>query len=72
MSSNSIPVKMIASRNTEILSPRDAATRQPISLSALYTNRAAPEMKMNIDVMPAASFRGQPRPPRAFTLPAGP
>ena len=35
MSSNSMPVKMIASRNTEIFSPRDALTRKPISFSAL-------------------------------------
>ena len=35
MSSNSIPVKMIASRKTEIRSPRDTPTSELISRSAL-------------------------------------
>jgi hypothetical protein len=35
MSSNSMPVKTIASRKTEIRSPRDAPTSEPISRSAL-------------------------------------
>ena len=35
MSSNSMPVKMIASRKTEIASPREMPTSEPISRSAL-------------------------------------
>ena len=49
MSSNSIPVNTIASRNREILRPLAAPTRESISRSALYTNSVAPEMKTNID-----------------------
>jgi hypothetical protein len=60
-----MPVKMIASRKTEIFRPRDASTRKPISFSALYTSSVAPEMKMKIDVMPAAPPLARRRPSAA-------
>src|SRR4051794_18052456 len=59
MSSNSIPVKTIASRNSGIRRPLAAPTRWAISFSALTISSVAPETKTKTEVMSSAPRGGR-------------